>query len=530
MKKTRSCITDRSYEVKQIQESAITSVSAASCRRSPGNTRRQDAADTRRLDRSSVLVALIVVCLFFATASDADAVVGPNIIVILVDDMGYGDPGCYNSESKIPTPRIDSIAREGMRFTDAHAAGALCHPSRYGLLTGQFPFRVNVSQWRTRPSIEEGRETIGSLLQSHGYRTAMVGKWHLGFLENGYDHPLPGGPFDRGFDSYFGIRASTDIPPYFYIRNDRAVSPPTDQIAANSSKGWSPIQGAFWREGGIAPGLELKDVLPRFTDEAIAVIKDHAKSDSNKPLMLYLAYPAPHTPWLPSPEFQGRSAAGMYGDFLVMVDSMIGRVLDALDQAGMTDDTLLVFSSDNGPVWYDHDVQRFGHDSSGGLRGMKADAWEGGHRMPFLVRWPGTVEAGSVSDQTICFTDMLATFASVIGTELKGDAGPDSFDISPVLRGEHPTDKPIRGPVVIPAGNGVMSIRSGPWKLITGLGSAGFSEPKRLKPEPGGPTGQLYHLGDDRAEENNLFLERPEIVQRLTSELARVRDRGKSRP
>jgi len=454
----------------------------------------------------------------------------PNIVLILVDDMGYGDPGCYNADSKIPTPHIDSLAHEGMRFTDAHASGPLCHPSRYGLLTGQHPFRTNVSVWRTQALIKQKQMTIASLLQTHEYRTAMVGKWHLGFHEAGYDKPLPGGPVDCGFDSFFGIRASTDIPPYFYIRGNRAILPPTDRIGANDSEGWSPIQGAFWREGGIAPNLALKDVLPRFTEEAIGVIYEHDRAKTSQPLMLYLAYPAPHTPWLPSPEFQGRSQAGMYGDFLVMVDTMIGRVLKALDRAHMADNTLVIFSSDNGPVWYDTDVKRFGHDSSGGLRGMKGDAWENGHRMPFIVRWPGKVKSGSVSHQTICFTDMLSTFASVVGADLPANAGPDSFNILPVWLGKQPEEKPIRGPVVIPSANGTLCIRSGPWKLIPALGSGGFSKPSRVQPVAGGPEGQLYNLANDRGETNNLYLKNPPIVKRLTAELDRIRKADQSRP
>ena len=472
--------------------------------------------------------ALLVLCSLLAhTAMAADA---PNIVIILVDDMGYGDPGCYNANSRIPTPHIDSLAREGMRFTDAHSAGPLCHPSRYGLLTGQHPFRTNVSVWRRQPLIKEGQTTIASLLNTQGYDTAMVGKWHLGFKEGGYDKPLPGGPVDRGFDSFFGIRASTDIPPYFYIRDRQAVLPPTDHIEANDSEGWSPIQGAFWRAGGIAPDLKLKDVLPRFTEEAIKVIDSHAKANTTRPLMLYLAYPAPHTPWLPSPAFRERSQAGMYGDFLVMVDAMIGRVLHAMDRAAMTDNTLVIFSSDNGPVWYAADVTRFGHDSSGGLRGMKGDAWENGHRMPFIVRWPGRVQAGSVSHQTICFTDMLATFASIVDADLPADAGPDSFNILPVLLGEQPEDRAIRGPVIIGSANGTMTIRSGPWKLITALGSGGFSKPSRIQPAPGAPTGQLYNLAEDRGETNNLYLRRPEVVKRLQAELDHIRTSGRSRP
>lgn len=468
------------------------------------------------------LIALIV------SATVAVAADRPNILVILVDDMGYGDAGCYDPDSKIPTPNIDRLAAEGMRFTDAHAAGALCHPSRYGLMTGRYPFRTDVSVWRKQPLIERGRVTIASLLRENGYRTAMVGKWHLGFLENGYENVLPGGPVDVGFHTFFGIRASTDIPPYFYIRNDRAVGPPSESISANASEGWSPIQGAFWREGGIAPDLRLEDVLPRFTDEAVNIIEAHDAGSA--PLMLYLAYPAPHTPWLPSEEFVGKSGAGMYGDFTMMVDAMIGRVLTALEESGMADETLVVFSSDNGPVWYDEDVERLGHDSSGGLRGMKGDAWEGGHRMPFIVRWPGMVEAQSVSDQTICFTDLLATFAAMLNVELPDGAGEDSFDLLPVLKGTQPANKPIRGPVVLPSANGFMSIRFGPWKLINGLGSGGFTKPGRVQPEDSGPVGQLYNLVADPGETTNLWLEQPRVVRRLVAEFERIESSGRSRP
>ncbi|MCF8176844.1 MAG: arylsulfatase [Burkholderiaceae bacterium] len=449
----------------------------------------------------------------------------PNIVIILVDDMGYGDPACCNPQSKIATPNIDRLAREGMRFTDAHAPGPLCHPSRYGLMTGRYPFRTDITRWPTQPLIEKGQVTIASLLRDQGYHTAMVGKWHLGFRENGYDQPLPGGPVDCGFDSFFGLRASTDIPPYFYIRGNRAVKPPTDHIAENHSAGWAPTQGAFWREGGIAPGLALAEVLPKFTDEACAVIAAQAgqKPDARRPLLLYLAYPAPHTPWLPAAEFAGKSGAGMYGDFVMMVDAQIGRVLADLERSDMMRDTLLVFASDNGPAWHPADVARFGHRAAGGLRGMKADAWEGGHRMPFIARWPGRVKAGAVSDQTICFTDLLATFADVCGTELPAGAGPDSFSLLPVLEGRQPAGQPIRGPIVMQAGSSsAMMIRSGDWKLITQLGSGGFTKPKTIKPEPGGPTGQLYNLRDDLTESHNLYLEQPGIVARLKAEMQQI--------
>lgn len=480
-----------------------------------------------------VLTKLQILAIFLSgLCACTQAADRPNILLILVDDMGYGDPRCYHPDSKIPTPHIDRLAIEGMRFTDAHAPGPLCHPSRYGLMTGRYPFRTDVSVWPTLPLIEKGQVTIASLLRDQGYDTAMVGKWHLGFRENGYDQALPGGPADCGFNHFFGLRASTDIPPYFYIRGNRAVTPPTDHIAENHSAGWSPIQGAFWREGGIAPDLELKDVLPKFTDEACAIIRAQAAKNptGGKPWMLYLAYPAPHTPWLPSEEFAGKSGAGMYGDFIMMVDSQIGQVFAALDQAGMTRETLVIFISDNGPVWNPQDVGKFGHDASGGLRGMKGDAWEGGHRMPFIVRWPGRVKPGTVTDQTICFTDLLATFSDICGQPLANGAGPDSFSILPVLEDRQPRDQPVRGPIVMQAGNfSTMSIRSGDWKLINQPGSGGFSKPAKIKPEPGDPKGQLYNLRDDPAETNNLYLENPEIVTRLEVEMKRIEESGHSR-
>lgn len=456
----------------------------------------------------------------FATAFGARAD-HPNIVLIMVDDMGYGDAGAYNPDAKIPTPHIDRLAAEGMRFTDAHAAGPLCHMSRYGLLTGEYPFRVRVDDWRERALIAEGRTTIASLLRDQGYRTHMVGKWHLGFHEQGYDQPLPGGPVDRGFDTFFGIRASTDIPPYFYIYGDRAVEPPTDHIEENHSEGWAPVQGAFWRAGGIAPHLDLADVLPRFTEEAFEVIHG-AKTD--QPFFLYLAYPAPHTPWLPSKAFEGQSGAGMYGDFMMMVDAMVGRVIAALETRGLLENTLLIFTSDNGPYWRDEDVDRFDHDSAGGFRGMKGDAWEAGHRVPFIVRWPGKVAPGSTSGQLIGFTDLLATFAALTSAKVPAGEAPDSVSFLPVLLGDQPEDKPVREAWAMQAGSGAMLYRAGHWKLIDALGSGGFSQPRREDPVPGGPTGQLYNLATDPAETTNLYLDHPDIVARLTAELARVRE------
>ena len=468
-------------------------------------------------------IASLFAAAMVSSASAAERL--PNIVIILADDMGYGDAGCFNPQSKIPTPNLDRLAQEGLRFTDAHAPGPLCVPSRYGLVTGRYPFRTDLSVW-PKPLITKGQATIGSFLRSQGYDTAMIGKWHLGFQEDGYDKPLLGGPLDCGFDDYFGVPASADIPPYFFIRGNRAVKPPTDHTAGSHSDGWSPIQGEFWRAGDIAPGLMLKEVLPQLTEEALRVIQAHAGAahDGRKPLLLYLALTAPHTPWLPSAGFVGKSGAGLYGDFTAMVDAEIGRVLAALDSAGLSKDTLLIFASDNGPVWYAADVKRFGHASAGGLRGMKSDLWEGGHRMPFIVRWPGRVKAGTVSAQIISFTDLMATFADVCQAKLPAGAGPDSFSFLPVLEGRQPKDKPIRPPIVMRAGSvsSMMMIRSGDWVLINGLGSGGFSKPNSIKSTRGGPEGQLYNLRDDLAETNNLYLQKPDVVGRLKSEMAHI--------
>ncbi len=480
-----------------------------------------------------VLEALVSVVMVSASLQAGEQ---PNIVILVVDDMGFGDPGCFNPESKIRTPNIDRLAARGMRFTDAHAPGPLCHMSRYGLMTGQFPFRTDVGRWPTQALIEKGQTTVASMLKSGGYRTAMVGKWHLGFEENGYDKILAGGPVDVGFDTFFGIRASTDIPPYFYIRDRLAVAPPTREIAASNSPTWSPIQGEFWRAGLIAPDMELRDVLPKFTDEAISVITAHAAKNSEitaesarQPLFLYLAYPAPHTPWLPSQEFMGQSQVGMYGDFVEMVDAMIGKVYQSLEMAGLSEDTLLILTSDNGPVWYEADVARFGHDSAGGLRGMKSDAWEAGHRMPFVVCWPRVVQQNSLSQQTICFTDILATLAAITDYKLSDLEAPDSIDFSDVLRGKRSPDAVLRTSLAMQSGGGFMTLRAGDWKLIEGLGSGGFSEPKRLQPSDGGQRSQLFNLREDPGETQDLADRHPDIVLRLRSQLAEIKRARRTR-
>lgn len=480
----------------------------------------------QRIDPSLFSLSLILLLSAFsgfearggAEGASSRAVTSPpNIVFILADDMGYGDPRCYNPESKIATPHIDSLARDGMRFTDAHAPGPWCIPSRYGLLTGQYPMRAKFAV-NKRASIAEGRVTIASLLKAHGYATAMVGKWHLGFDRAGgvgdpWAQPLRGGPVDVGFDSFFGIPESLDIPPYYYIRDRHPVAPPTQRIAAKSTPGWSKIQGEFWRAGGIAPGFVHEEVLPRLRDEAVAYIDTRgARRDAarEQPFFLYLALTAPHTPWLPSTGFRGKSRVELYGDFVEQVDAVVGDVLDALDRNGMARDTLVVFSSDNGPVWYPKDVARFGHRSVGRLRGMKSDAWEGGHRMPFLARWPARIAKAGVSRQTICFTDMLATFAEIVGADLPAAARRDSVSVLPLMLGD---ERSVRETTILHPQATV--VRRGRWKLITHLGSHGFSSPRRVRAKEGGPRGQLYDLEADPSETSNLWLQKPALVEEL---------------
>jgi len=455
-----------------------------------------------------VLLSLIVVgC---ANAPTEPRSRRPNIVVVLADDMGYGDPRCFNPDSRIATPNIDRLAREGMRFSDAHSPGAWCVPSRYGLLTGRYPFRVGQFRVGRGPVLEPGQVTMASFLRDQGYATAMVGKWHLGFEggPNTAGEDKHGGPLDHGFDQYFGIHASLDIPPYYYIRGRTPVAAPTERIAASYSDGWTKIQGAFWREGAIAPGFVHAEVLPKFVDEAVSFLDGRGADD--RPFFLYVALAAPHTPWLPE-KSRAASEALMYGDFTEQVDGELGRILDAVDRSGEADNTMIVFTSDNGPVWYPKDVERTGHSSTGGFRGMKSDSYEGGHRMPFVVRWPAVVAPETMSAQTICFTDLLATLADITDVSLPPEVDHDGHSLLPVLQSAATTTS--RQHTVLKANAAV--VRMGDWKLITHLGSGGFSSPRRVKPKAAGPRGQLYDLANDPGERNNLWSRRQDVVERL---------------
>ncbi|HOD84087.1 MAG: Arylsulfatase [Planctomycetes bacterium ADurb.Bin126] len=463
-------------------------------------------------------------------AAAACAADKPNIVLIFADDMGYGDPRCFNPQSKCPTPNIDRLAAQGMRFTDAHSAGTTCVPSRYGLLTGRYPFRNASMTPNTGSLIAPGSLTIASLLRDRGYATAMVGKWHLGF-EGGkdfdYSKPFRGGPVDRGFETFFGQHASLDIPPYFYIENDRCTAAPVEKIAANNTPGWSPIQGAFWRAGPVAPDFKMENVLPTYVRKVEQYIARRQKPGQGKPFFLYLAMTAPHTPWLPTEQFRSASMGNLYSQWVAQVDASVGQVLAALDRAGLADNTLVFFSSDNGPVWYPEDVKKYGHSSTGELRGMKGDVWEGGHRMPLIARWPGRIKPDAASRQLVCLIDTLATVAELTGG-LPKDGAEDSFSFLPELLARK-ANSPVRTEMLLGGGKN-LCIRQGDWKLIPFLGSGGFSRPSRRKPGPGEPAGQLYNLADDPGETRNLYAVRRDLVEKLTARTRELSSTPRSRP
>ena len=475
---------------------------------------------------SLALCTLAVV--WAACGGSEQAAPPPNIVVILADDMGYGDPGAWNPDSKIPTPHIDRLAAEGMRFTDAHSPSAVCTPTRYGLLTGRYAWRTRLTQGvlvgYSPNLIDTTRLTLPAMLRQAGYATAGIGKWHLGLGDadrTDYARPLRPGPVSLGFDYYFGIPSSLDFEPYVWFENDRVERLPTDSIEASRPC----CKEDFYRGGAIAPDFRHVDVLPRTVEKSV----EYVMQAGDKPFFLYVPFSAPHTPWLPTEPFQGSSGAGTYGDFAVQVDAGVGDIINALDEAGVADNTLVVFTSDNGAHWLPEEIEMFDHRANLNWRGMKADIHEGGHRVPFVVRWPGRIRAGSVSHELISLVDLMATFASVTGQALPDDAGEDSYDLMPVLLGE-PLEGPIREAAVHHSVTGAFAIRQGSWKLIEGLGSGGFTQPVSVEPGPGDPLGQLYHLRDDPGETNNLYAEHPEVVERLSALLNRYREQGYSRP
>lgn len=488
----------------------------------------------------------------------------PNIVILYADDLGYGDLSCYNPKAAYKTPRIDRMAAEGIRFTDAHSPSTICSPSRYGLFSGQQIYRSTgggggAFEGPGGPSyLKPGTLTLGEMLKSKGYRTGGFGKWHVGLtwldkegkrLGGGFENslridyekstPLVDGPNRRGFDeSFVTPNCPTTDPLYIYIENG-VVPVPASQRHKRSSL---PNPGGKWRwdndEGWMAPGYEFTKADLLFFQKFRTFITEHQKNNSKQPFFAVLSTQIAHAPVLPAPEFNGATKAGPRGDFVWELDVLVGRVLDLIEELGIDEDTLILFNADNGPetVHVDWMRQDHNHDAAGGWRGMKRDGWEGGHRVPFLARWPGRIPQGQVSDQMMSTTDIFATLASVVGYKLPADAATDSFDMLPVLLGTQEATRPIRPHLLTQSFRGEFQIRQGKWKYLDHSGSGGndYSQgilKKYALPEtaPNAP-GQLYDLEKDPGETTNLYFVEEVKRRELKSLLGRLKSSGRSAP
>jgi arylsulfatase A len=483
------------------------------------------------MTRWLLIPVLAPLCLLPAPRAQEQKRRPPNLVIVLADDMGIGDPGCYNPQSKIATPHIDKLAAQGMRFTDMHSPSAVCSPTRYGLLTGRYCWRGSLKKsvcFGYDPLlIELGRLTLASLLKQLDFITAVIGKWHLGLgsdKEADYSKALTPGPNQIGFDYFLGFPAALDMKPYVIVENDRALAPPTDFMPA--SLGQRLGGSSVWEAGPCAPGFKHVEVQPRFAAKAVEFI---GRQKKETPFFLYFPLTGPHEPWVPTEEFRGKSKAGAYGDFVQQMDATLGQIMKALDDGGHRDNTLLIFASDNGADWLPEEIERFKHKANADWRGEKGDIWEAGHRVPFIARWPGKIKPASTCDETLCFTDLLATVAAIVGTKLPAAAGEDSFDFLPILLGEKPA-RPIRDFVIYHSFDGSFGIRQGPWVLCPALGSRGFSKPAQVEQAPGGPEGQLYNLNDDPGQMKNLWLAQPDRVRRLLDLLEKAKKDGRTRP
>ncbi len=472
----------------------------------------------------------------------------PNILFIMADDMGYGDLGCQNGESKIPTPNLDRLAAQGTRFTDAHSPSGVCSPTRYGVLTGRYAWRTRLQRGVLRgtaaPLLEPGRLTVAGMLREAGYRTGAIGKWHLGrqwklrdadapvtAANIDFTQPLMDGPTHHGFDYYFG-RAE---PAWTFMENTRVLAQPAAKLDLTHLD--VELMGPNNNRGIMAPGWTMEGMLPTYTEKVIAFIDAAAKASPRRPFFLYFTPYAPHKPIVPNKEFQGKSKAGLYGDFVCELDHRVGQVLDALDRTGLTDETLVIFTSDNGPETNAYQrAQEHGHYSMDGLRGLKRDNWEGGHRVPFLARWPGKIAAGATCDETICLTDLMATAAAVAGRQLpapQGQAGAaeDSANILPALLGK-PLDKPIREATVHHSCKGRFAIRQGDWVYIDFPTGDDNKEPEWRRRQLGvqghNEPCELFNLADDPTQRHNLAAKNPAKVESLKALLAKYKADGRS--
>ncbi|MEM9858890.1 MAG: arylsulfatase [Bacteroidota bacterium] len=481
----------------------------------------------------------------------------PNIIVIYTDDQGYGDVGALNPLAKFNTPNIDRIANEGIKFTDGHSSDAVCTPSRYSLLTGRYSWRTSLKKGVLGADgtclIEKDRMTIASLLKENGYNTAIVGKWHLQMQFVGrkgtgrnWSAPFTQGPTEYGFDYFFGIPASMNYGILTYLENDKVLDPPTmwtkkksvldPRSFRNAVKPGdyrmtppykdSPEKGRWWVE--VAPSFKDEQVLETFASKAVDYIDKMAGDD--KPFFLYLPLTSPHLPHCTHPDFKGRSNCGNYGDFMEETDYRVGQVLDALEANDIVGQTLVIFSSDNGAETnYLYHQEVYDHASNLHFKGGKRDIYEGGHHVPYLMRWPEVITPGALSDLPVCQTDYLATIAAIIGVNLQDSEGEDSYNLLPVLKGEKYNDL-LRGPIIHHSSSGHFAIRQGKWKLNMLRGSGGSLKPVFLDFSNEAAPYELYNLNEDPGETRNRYFEYPEIVDRLKQKLTNIINTGRSTP
>ena len=481
------------------------------------------------------LLLLPAVAVFTAcTAEESNK--KPNIIFILADDMGYGDVSYLDQKSKIKTSHLDAMAKEGVVFTDAHTSSSVSTPTRYGILTGRYNWRSSMKQsvlsGYSKALIPQTRETMASMLKKQGYTTAVMGKWHLGWDWNNidagndkvdYSKPVANGPNTRGFDYSYAFCGSLDMPPYVYIENDIPTVVPTDTTENKGKYSW-------WRKGPTGSDFVHEEVLPNIVSRACKYVKEKSKKD--QPYFLYLPLPAPHTPILPTKEFRGKSGLGEYGDFVLMVDAMVGRVLKAVKESGEDENTIIVFTTDNGcsPAAGINELIAQGHFPNSIYRGHKADLFDGGHRVPCILRWTGGAKPHHV-DQTICLTDFYATFASVNNYKTADTECEDSYNILPAIVANENV-APIREATVHHSIAGQFTIRKGDWKLLLSPSSGGWSAPRPndKKALEGLPAMQLYNIKNDPSEKQNLQAEHPEIVKELKALMTKYVQEGRSTP
>ncbi|MFC7338719.1 arylsulfatase [Haloferula chungangensis] len=490
----------------------------------------------------------VILSLVLGSLAQASAESLPNIVFILADDLGYGDVQCLNPErGKIATPNMDKVAAQGMTFTDAHTTSSVCTPTRYSILTGRYNWRTklqsSVLDGYGEPLIPTDRMTVPSFLKDNGYTTAMIGKWHLGLgiattdgkkakagaglkakkgkgafppaeLSNiDWKGEIKGGPVDLGFESWFGITASLDFPPYVWIRKRNWIGEGTHVKA-------------FHRDGPASEDFEAIEVLVKLTEETVEFIGEY---ESDKPFFIYMPLPSPHTPIVPTKKWQGKSGMGDYADFVMQTDDVVGQVVKALDGKGISENTIVIVTSDNGcsPRGNFKNLESHGHFASAQFRGAKADIWEGGHRVPFLVKWPKVIKPGSVSDDLVCQVDLMATCADLLDKELPKNAAEDSESILPIFKGEE-TDFSRKG-IVSHSVSGHFSYREGKHKFILAYGSGGWMAPKEAQAKKQGlPKAQLYDLDADPGEQNNLYTSNAETAERLLAQLTEYVEAGSS--